>query len=356
MVSANDKILDRTIRHMVFLERYKASEIRKLLKILNTELIPEITKKIEKRLLRIRERGTDTGPETMKRLKDLERELQALVRAMSDRLKADMTTDMTQLTRDEINWQARVVRESVGFNIEMTLPPPRTVAALVKRTSFSGLTIDQWFDSLSRSTQKNVMIAVQRGIVQGETVDQIMRRIRGTRALNYTDGIMQTTRNQASTLARTTINHVSNQSRLEFFKENDDIISGLKWVATLDSRTSLTCAGLDGKVFPIDKGPRPPAHPNCRSTMTAVLKDADEIGLDKIPEGKRSSMNGQVPASTTYGQWLKKQPKSVQEQVLGVEKAELFRQGKVSIEQFTGANLKPLNLDQLRKLEKTDML
>ena len=148
------------------------------------------------------------------------------------------------------------------------------------------------------------------------------------------------------------MNHVTNQAREELFKDNDDIVEGVKWVATLDSRTSLTCASLDGKVFPIGKGIRPPAHPNCRSTVVAILKDWKSLGLKNLSEGQRASINGQVPASTTYGEWLKRQPISVQHEVLGVTRTKLFNEGKLEISRFTSDSLKPLNLDQLRTLEE----
>jgi SPP1 gp7 family putative phage head morphogenesis protein len=351
-MNVNDEIQDRTIAHAVYLERYKASEIRRIRKILNTQILPDLAQQIERRLLRIIERGSDTGPETTRRLKELERELTKLSNDLMNGLKQDVIIDMDDLTENELIWQANTVKQSLDFNLDLVVPSPQSVAKIIKTTSFAGYNLDQWFNGLSRATQRGVMAAVNNGIVQGETTDQIMRRIRGSRALSYTDGVFETTRRQAETVTRTTINHVSNQSRLEFFKENADILSGMKWIATLDSRTSVTCASLDGKVFPLDKGPRPPAHPNCRSTMTAVLKDADELGLKDIPAAKRASMNGQVPASTTFGEWLKRQPINVQNEVLGVKKAALFRKGDVPIERFVGSDLTPLTLKQLSRLEK----
>lgn len=351
-ISVNEEIQDRTIRHMVYLERYKASEVKKILKELNTVILPEIAAKIQKRLDAITKRGTDLGPDTTARLVQLEKELSKLAKDMATSLRAQIVPGVDGLSEHEIDWQANVIKDAVDFEIDLVIPSPRAVAKIVLKTSFAGLTLDDWFDSLSRSTQKNVMIAVNRGIVEGETTEQIIRRIRGTRALGYTDGVWQTTRNQAATIARSTINHVTNQSRFEFFKDNEDIIQGLKWIATLDSRTSVICAGLDGKIFPIDKGPRPPAHPNCRSTMTAVLKDAEELGIEGVSQAKRASINGQVPASTTYGEWLKKQSPDVQDEVLGVTKGALFRDGKLPIDRFTSDTLKPLTIDQLRKLEK----
>jgi SPP1 gp7 family putative phage head morphogenesis protein len=352
MISANEKIQNHTIRHMVFLERLKINQIRLLRKILDDEILPDIIEKIEKRLKRISGRGYDPGADTTARLKQLEKEISELSAALAVRVKEYAIADIKTIVRDEIDWQDSVIRDAVGFNIETVVPSSRAVAGLVKRSSFAGLKLDDWFETLERSTQKNIMKAVNRGIVEGETTDEIMRRIRGTKALSYTDGVLQTTRAQAEAVTRTVINHTSNMARNEFFLENADILKGVKWITTLDSRTSTVCAGLDGKVFPIDKGPRPPAHPNCRSSITGILKDAEEMGLNEIPAGKRASINGQVPDTVTYGEWLRGQPVSVQDAVLGVKKSKLFRDGQLPIERFSDSNLKPLNLEQLRRLEK----
>lgn len=352
MPNVNEKIQDRTIHHMIFLERFKAGEVKRIRRILDGKILPDLQRQIERRVERIIERGSDLGPVTTDRLVQLERELTELTNRMAKDVKAATMTDLTELTRDEIDWQIRTIKEELGFDLDFVAPNPRAVAKIIEKTAFAGLTLDQWFDTVSRSTQRNVMIAVNRGIVEGETTSQIMRRIRGTRASGYTDGVWQTTRRQAETITRSTINHATNQSRFELFKENEDIIKGMQWTATLDSRTSVVCAGLDGQVFPLDKGPRPPAHPNCRSTMTAVLNDWKTLGLEDLEEGTRASINGQVPASTTFESWLKRQPASTQEDVLGVTKAKLFRDGNLPIERFTDARLKPLTLDQLRREEK----
>lgn len=44
-ISVNEEIQDRTIRHLVFLERYKTSEVRRIRKILDEEIIPGINEK-----------------------------------------------------------------------------------------------------------------------------------------------------------------------------------------------------------------------------------------------------------------------------------------------------------------------
>lgn len=351
--SANEKIQDRTIRHSVFLERLKASEVIKVNKILNKEVYPDLLEKIEIQIARITQRGTDLGKGTLKRLQTLENFIKKSSEKMSTTIQTDLVVDLDLLARNELEWQVLAIRNSVGFDLEMVIPNPGIVSAKAIRTPFLGSNLEEWFETLAVSNQRRLNQAIRIGIVEGETTQQIVKRIRGSRALGFSDGVLKVTTNQAEAIARSAINHVTNQARLELFKENRDIIKGLQWTATLDSRTSVICAGLDGKVFKIDVGPRPPAHVNCRSTMTAVLKSARQIGLNKIPEGKRASINGQVPATLTYPQWLKGQPVAIQETVLGKTKAKLFRNGDLKIERFTNSSLKPLNLDELRKLEKT---
>ena len=136
-------------------------------------------------------------------------------------------------------------------------------------------------------------------------------------------------------------------------------------MATLDSRTSLRCASLDGQVFPIGTGPRPPQHPNCRSTITPVTKSWRELakpgalkrgrGADNLDalferrlKGKgftpdqiagikratRASMTGQVPGKLTYARWLRRQPAAFQDDVLGPTRAALFRDGTLTLDRF----------------------
>lgn len=351
--NVNDAIQDRVIRHTVFLERFKTTEVNRIKRVLNRDIIPDINAEIDRRLALIEQRGTDLGKGTLRRLQRLEKALDKITVGMTKSIRKELIPTLDELSRDEVNWMVGVIREELGFDIEMDIPDPRTVATVVKQTPFLGLTLDQWFVTLAASTKKNLTQAIQRSVIEGDTIAQATRRIRGTRALGFKDGVLEVSRRQAEAIVRTAINHTTNQARLELFKENEDIIKGLQWTATLDSRTSEICAGLDGKVFKIDKGPRPPAHVNCRSTMTPLIKSASSLGLKGIPEGTRASINGQVPANITYGKWLKGQPIAVQEMVLGKTKAALFRNGSLKIDKFTNTNLEPLTLDELRKTEKS---
>jgi hypothetical protein len=59
-------------------------------------------------------------------------------------------------------------------------------------------------------------------------------------------------------------------------------------------------------------------------------------------------MDGQLPAETTYADWLKKQSAARQDEVLGPTRAKLMRDGNLPLERMYSQNGRYLTLDQLR--------
>ena len=78
-----------------------------------------------------------------------------------------------------------------------------------------------------------------------------------------------------------------------------------------------------------------------------------DAAADRRTQGKRDGIDydqGRArpfPAGTSYGQWLKRQPAAIQDEVLGRRRAKLFREGKVQIDQFVGSDHQPLTLKEL---------
>jgi hypothetical protein len=62
-------------------------------------------------------------------------------------------------------------------------------------------------------------------------------------------------------------------------------------------------------------------------------------------------MNGQVAADLTYGQWLKQQSRSVQDDVLGPTRAALFRKGGLTMDRFVDPTGRSYTLAELRRRE-----
>jgi SPP1 gp7 family putative phage head morphogenesis protein len=248
----------------------------------------------------------------------------------------------------ESEWQAREIQSAVPIEINITQPSPDQVYAAVQSRPFDGMILGDQVRQYGNARVQQIERAVRQGWIEGETIQRIARRVRGTRAANYTDGAIATSRRQAESLVRTAVNHTHTVARQSLYDSNRDLIKGIQYVATLDNRTTMICASLDGQVFPIDEGPRPPQHMGCRSTSVPIVKSWRELGidLDDAPEGTRASMNGQVPAKETYSSWLKKQPAATQREVLGESRYKMFRDG-TPIDRFV-ADGRVLTLEQLK--------
>lgn len=64
----------------------------------------------------------------------------------------------------------------------------------------------------------------------------------------------------------------------------------------------------------------------------------------------KARLQGQVPASLTYPEWLKRQSVAVQDEALGKARAQLFRSGKLTIDQFVVDHRRVLPLAELERL------
>jgi len=347
---------DRIVRHQMLLQELGEDEGRKVVDLLDTAQA-DLLDQLNRRLATAKQRGYDLGPRTTRRVAELQQSFGKIVddwRSAAYKVNRD---DMIELTADELAYQQDLFDRTIPktLNVEMVLPDPRQLRSIVTTEPFDGTPLSKWYGKMSSGLKGRLDAAVRTGMVEGQTIDQIARRIRGTRANQFKDGVIEATRREARAIARTAVNHTSNRTREKLYEENADVVKGVQWVATLDARTCPECMALDGRVFKLDNVKRrPPAHVACRCTLVPVLRSFREMGFKarEAPAGTRESMNGKVSSKTTYPEWLKGQPKWVQNRALGKKRAELWRSGKVQISQFTNENGRRLNLEQLKKVEK----
>ena len=179
----------------------------------------------------------------------------------------------------------------------------------------NGEVVSKAFRGIATSQSERFSQVVRNGLLTGETTPDIAKRLIGSLQFGEeakTVGQLaaaggqatQVADNQILTLIRTSINQVANTASQQVYEANQDITQKYRYVATLDTRTSAICRALDGREFEYGKGPMPPQHFNCRSTTVPVI-NYKELGFNPPPPARRASMDGQVPADTTYGKWLK---------------------------------------------------
>ena len=192
----------------------------------------------------------------------------------------------------------------------------------------NGVIVEKAFRGIADSQADLITSRVRVGLMEGEPASDIAKTLRGrlqfganqemtAKAQRLAGGTgTKLANNQVMAIVRTSVNQVQNAASQAVYKANKDITAKYQYVATLDSRTSLICASLDGKIFDYNAGPLPPQHFNCRSTTVPVLDDAE---LERMFPDTRPSATGRVPQDMNYGTWLRDNP-AIQTKTLGNKK------------------------------------
>lgn len=344
MATINDQLLDAAVDHQIDVTRYSNGAVRRMLALLN-RVDPDLVAALQAAMDRL-------PPEsfTVQRLDDLLGTVRQLNGQAYEAMTAGLDAELQDLADYETGYQQQLFATTLPAQLQVAAVVPDQVYAAVMAQPFQGRLLREWSTSIAADRMTRIRDAVRIGYVENQTTGQIVQRIRGTRALNYADGLLQIDRRHAEAVVRTAIAHTADFARQTFYDANSELIKGLRWTATLDSRTSPVCRARDGKIYPLTTGPRPPAHWNCRSTMTPVLKSWKELGFDleETPASTRASLDGQVPADMTYQQWLRKQPAARQDEILGVSKGKLFRDGGLELDRFVDRAGQEYTLAELR--------
>lgn len=346
MESVNDNVRELEIRHQVYLQRLSSGVLKRLIAILDAADAEIVGK--------LRSRGaTLEGSFTSVRLAQLLQALAEINRQAHAVVGGELRGELNAIVAYEAGFQRDLIAASIPVRVDLVTPSAETLRAAVTAQPFQGRLLKEWVSELSDAKSRRLRDAIRLGVVQGETTDQIVRRVRGTKALNYRDGVMEIGRRGAEAMVRTAVSHTTGVAQESLYKANSDIIAKVQWSSTLDTRTCKSCMALDGKTFAIEKAPKRPLHIGCRCVVTPVIKSWREMGFDfdEIPAGTRVSMNGQVSATETYGTWLRKQSAETQDEALGPTRALLFRKGGLDVDRFTNRAGDDIDLGTLRKMD-----
>jgi len=346
-MAANQAILDATIRHAVFLEQLKSGEVAKF-----APFLKEIDRSIRERLTR-----ADLTDYTVARLERLLSEVDSLLLGIFDRYSERLNLDLVDIANYEAEFEATSLTRAapVGVTFDAAVPGAAAIRAAIVRGADGGKLLKSFIDGFTATERQRLTGAIRQGFFEGQTNFQIIKNIRGTKALQYNDGILAATNRNAGAIVRTAVQHVATQARMETLKENADIVQAVEWVSTLDSKTTSQCRTLDKQRFKLTEGPRPPIHINCRSTVVAVTRFSALFAKDATRASIGDGGAQQVRADISYYDWLKQQPAAFQDKAIGPVRAKLFREGGLSIERFSelqlDRNFSPLTLVQMKALE-----
>lgn len=347
-------MVDLYIERAVDLLRLEAGTRDKVLVFLD-----ELERELVGTLAKIDPTGTPDSARERKRLAELLKVIQDTIRGTYRDVSTLMAREIREIIDQEAAWTASSINQSIGLQFSDASLTRAGLTNLLSDVLISKAPSKEWWSRQAGGLAEKFADEMRAGVALGEPNAKLVERVRGKTGQR---GIMDIAKSSAERLVRTSVQTAANVGREAMYQENDDLIVSLQWSATLDTRTSTWCITRDGHHYsnddehkPKDGGPKwlegpGKIHWNCRSTSVPILKSWRDLGIDEdeIPETTRASMDGQVAASLSFEEWLKKQSVARQDAVLGAGKADLWRAGRIGFRDLLDQNGRPLSTEQLR--------
>jgi len=356
--SVNELLEGESMRHQVALQKYSNNVVSRIIATLNRadrRLFAELTERLER---------MDPASFSIERLEAMLTSVTSLNRQAYAAVDRELTAELKEFTAYEAAYQSQMLIAHVPVQVSVAAVSVDAAYAASLARPFQGVLLRNVWQDMEASKMRLVRQSIAQGFVESKTTSQIITELRGTRAKGYSDALIQVSRRDAEAVVRTALSHTAGMVQDMSAEANADLIKAVKWSSTLDMRTSAPCRLRDGKLydptthkpvghtFPWLGGPGR-LHWRCRSAQSLVLKSFSELGIDSpevvVAGRERASMDGQVPAETTYAEWLKKQSAARQDEVLGQTRARLLREGGLPMERLYSQKGEFLNLMELRE-------
>lgn len=332
MTALERALRDLYITHQIDLIRFEASARGEVMSILD-----RLGGEVERRLMRD--------------------DLTSLRRAAQKRLLDDLTDatdkyygEASRVMKSSLEKLAGIEAQLLYVTMDAGMPTAEMLKAAASEALVQGAPSAAWWSRQAGDTAFRFKNEVRDGIASGQTTAEIARRVR--------EDALSVSRKNAEALVRSSVQSVSNDARMEAFRQNSDIVIGVRQISTLDARTTEICMAYDGAEWDLDGNPingttlpfndGPPRHWNCRSTLIPIL--AGSLGFDLSEGRQRATAAGPVGEKESFKEWLGRQPESVQNEMLGKGRAEMWRRGDITLQQLLDQRGNPLTLAQLEKL------
>ncbi|AWK13535.1 hypothetical protein SK355_09990 [Candidatus Fukatsuia symbiotica] len=359
MSTVNQRLRDEALAHSLFQSRYAHGVAKEKVAILN-QYDAELTARLFGKLEKVNPQHIE-----VKQLARLLACVQEVNQQAMSTLYLSLSEELLAFAEHEAGYHCRLVDkllpDVVLHRYPLAIITAEQVYAAAMAQPFQGRLLRDWVSHLESDRFQRINNAVKNGFLLGDTIEQITRKVRGSRAKQYQDGVLDISRKNLTSVVKTAVNHVSAVARDKFAENNAAMIDRKQWLSTLDNKTSSPCVIRDrlcytlagqplGHKIPYLQGPGR-LHFCCRSTETLVIKSWRALGidLDELDPGTRASLDGQVPADTTYADWLQQQPYARQVQVLGKTRAKMLREEGRRPDDFFSDKGEWLTLEQLRE-------
>lgn len=356
----SDQIASRLVRNQVDVLRYSAGVQRDVL-----ELLTRLRADLVSELAQVDPMGVTRTAYRQARLETLLDNVQGVISTAYRNASKVAGQDLSALAQSQAQAIVGIVNQSVGANLISFAYTKEQLAAISSKVLIEGAPSAEWWAGQSDALQGAFARQMRMGMARGESIQEMTKRIVDT---------MEVSRKQAEILVRTSAIATANAAHMDAYRANADIVKGIQWLSTLDTRTTQICRGLDGLTWDLDGNPLDgnnhaypghSAHWGCRSTQLPLTKSWEELAkeaggdtkvaraLDQMDPGQRASMDGAVAGNLTYEDWLRGQPEAVQKEVLGPGKFETWKKdprqgGGLTLTEMLDQRGNPLTLAELQ--------
>lgn len=359
MAKDNKNLLEILTQHQAYLYRTSSLSVNELLRLFNddTNAMLSTLRDLLDELSDSEKIALAGGKYTTSNLKEIRDLISQWFSSVNTSLPEAFAISATAMAVYEANYIAKL------YGAKISKPDGEKLFSAAKKVPLAGgALVDDLLSRIAESARQKVEYAIRDGISTGKTNQEIIQRIRGTKRLNYEDGLLNSTKSDIDRTVRTIRSHVANQAYLDSYKKIG--FEYVRFVSVLDGRTSKLCASLDGTIWEINDPSKrvPPLHPHCRSILVPVDKDSrlagerpfvmDERPVKDIPKDERSQLIGQLDANTTFKEFFGKTDDFFQKEWLGPKRYKLYKEGKFDFEKFFDPEGRLYTLDQLRKLDE----
>jgi hypothetical protein len=153
------------------------------------------------------------GEYNVARIDALLTSINGLIRSAYGEVSTELDNQLRGLATYETSYQTQLFQSVLPEQIAFVAVTGQQAYATAMSRPFSGRLLKDWMEGLDTDLRVKVRDAVRMGILEGQTTNEIVRKIRGTKALNYADGLLDINRRNAETIVRTAIAHTAAYAR-----------------------------------------------------------------------------------------------------------------------------------------------
>ena len=362
-MAVNDELQDLMITHQQNVELYKNNLANRAERVYRRGV-----RRLRTALRSYADTDADTNLiETVAVRRTIERELADILKEINEEFEETLNKEISDFTEAEKRFYTNtlnMVFENEALEIPVAVPKDGVIFNKTKSSPMNlrGGVTGRYNEELTKpglAAGRYIRDNIRRAFTLGISI-YVLSRLLFSGTTGLFNGIFRSARTTGVLLGQ----HATSIASDTVFQQNKRILDGYKWVSVLDARTSDTCQYLSERVWYFDNpdkstlpGPiLPPAHYNCRSSTTPIVKEIIDMPQSIINAQTVSIiaaglvLTGAIPKRTSYKQWLERQPASIQKEVLGPVRYDLWKNGNINIDRFYSRDARYYTLEELDNL------